>query len=194
VPRERLEALLWPDDGAGRARNLLNITLHRLRKRLGDEAIVQTADGYRFGDAVVLDLWEIEGLAAQLRGPRTPDLATAERWLPIVHRVCCGCERTAGDPEFVGVLERRMQTVARDITDRLANHALAQRRPDLALELARVALDFDTCDESACEIAIRAHVALGDRAAAIRVYRDYTKALTAELGVTPSFALGSLVA
>jgi DNA-binding SARP family transcriptional activator len=123
-----------------------------------------------------------------------PDLATAERWLPIVHRVCRGCERSAGDSEFVGVLERRMQTVARDVTDRLANHALAQRRPDLALELARVALDFDACDESACEIAIRAHVALGDRAAAIRAYRDYTKALTAELGVTPSFTLGSLVA
>jgi DNA-binding SARP family transcriptional activator len=194
VPRELLEALLWPDDDTARARNLLNIALHRLRKRLGDDAIVQSADGYRLGDGVVLDLWEIEALVTQLRGSRTPDLATADRWLPVVRRVCCGCVRSAGDPEFVGNLERRIQTAARDITDRLARHAFAQQRPDVTLELVRVLVDFDACDEGAREIAIRAHLALGDRAGAIREYRDYTKALTEDLGLPPSFALGSLVA
>ena len=194
VPREQLEALLWPDDDTARARNLLNITLHRLRKRLGDDAIVQSAKGYRLGDALVLDLWEIEALAVQLRGPRPPDLATATRWLPVVRRVCCGCVRSACEAEFVGVLERRMQTAARDITDRLAEFALAQQRADIALDLVRVTLDLDACDENAREIAIRAHLALGDRAGAIREYRDYTRALTEDLGLAPSFALGSLVA
>jgi DNA-binding SARP family transcriptional activator len=194
VPRERLEALLWPDDDTARARNLLNIALHRLRRRLGDDAIVQSADGYRLGGGVVLDLWEIEALAAELHGPRTPDLAIVSRWLPVVRRVCCGCVRSVSDPEFVGVLERRMQTAARDISGRLAEDALTQRRPDLALALAGASLEFDVCDESACEIAIRAHLALGDRAAAIREYRDYTRALTEDLGLTPSFALRSLVA
>lgn len=194
VPREQLEALLWPDHDAARARNLLNIAIHRLRKRLGDAAIVQSPEGYRLGDDVVLDLWQIEALAAQLRGARTADLATAERWLPVVRRVLCGCERSAGDAEFVGTLERRMHAVARDVTERLAKHALLQRRPAIALAVVRVVLDFDACDEGACIIAIRAHLALGDRAAAIREYRDYTRAVTAELGVAPSFALGSLVA
>jgi DNA-binding SARP family transcriptional activator len=194
VPREQLEMLLWPDDDTTRARNLLNIALHRLRKRLGDDAIVQSAEGYGLGEGLVLDLWEVEALAAQLRGSRPPDLATAARWLPVVRRVCCGCVRSACDPEFVGVLERRMQTAAREITDRLAEFALAQQRPEIALDLVRVTLDFDACDESAREIAIRAHVALGDRPAAIREYRDYTKALTEDLGLPPSFALRSLVA
>jgi DNA-binding SARP family transcriptional activator len=194
VPREQLQALIWPDDEAARARNLLNMALHRLRKRLGDRAVVQTPEGYRLGDAVVLDLREVEALAVQLRGSRSPDLATAVRWLPVVRRVCCGCERSASDPEFVGTLERRMQTAARDITNRLAEYALTQLRPDLALELVRAALDFDACDESAREIAIRAHLALGDRAAAIREYRDYTRALTEDLGLAPSFTLASLVA
>jgi DNA-binding SARP family transcriptional activator len=170
------------------------MAVHRLRKRAGDCAVIQSPEGYRLGDAVVLDLWEVEAVAAQLRGTRTPDLATAAHWLPIVQRVCCGCVRSASDPEFVGLLERRMQTAAREITGRLAKHALAQHRPDLSLALVRVALDFDACDESACEVAIRAHLARGDRAAAIREYRDYTRALTDDLGLAPSFALGSLVA
>ena len=149
VPREQLEALLWPDDDATRARNLLNIALHRLRKRLGDAAVVQSAEGYRLGDSVVLDLWQIEALAAQLRASPAPDLATTARWLPVVRRVCCGCARSASDPEFVGILERRMQTAARDVTNRLAEHALAHQHAAVALALVRVTLDFDACDESA---------------------------------------------
>ena len=194
VPREQLQALIWPDDEPARAANLLNIALHRLRKRLGDAVVVQSPDGYRLGETVGLDLWEVEALAAQLRGSRAPDLATAARWLPVARRVCCGCARGACDPEFVGVLERRMHTAARDVTDRLALHALAQRRPELALDLVRVTIAFDGCDEEAREIAIRAHLMAGDRAAAIREYRDYTRALSADLGLAPSFSLGSLVA
>jgi DNA-binding SARP family transcriptional activator len=194
VPRELLEALLWPDDDAARARNLLNIALHRLRKRLGDVAVVQSPKGYRLGDDVVLDLWQIEALAAQLRVSPAPDLATTARWLPVARRVCCGCVRSASDPEFVGMLERRMQTAARDVTNRLAEHALAHQHAAVALALVRVTLDFDACDESAREIAIRAPLALGDRPGAISEYRDYTKALTEDLGLAPSFALGSLVA
>jgi DNA-binding SARP family transcriptional activator len=194
VPREQLEALLWPDDEPSRARNLLNIALHRLRKRLGDAAVEQSPEGYRLGDAVVLDLWQIEGLATQLRTNPAPDLAITARWLPVARRVCCGCARSVAEPEFVGIIERRLHAAARDITSRLAEHALAHQHPAVALALVRVMLDFDACDEGAREIAIRAHVALGDRASAIREYRDYTKALTEDLGLTPSFALCALVA
>jgi len=193
VDREQLEAMFWPDDEPARARNLLNIAVHRLRKRLGDDAIVQSADGYRLGDVVAVDLWEIEAFAARFRASETPDITTAGRWLAVMRHVCCGCVRRAADPEFVGALERRLLTAARDATDRLAEKALASRRPDIALALVRVTIDFDPCDEHARELAIRAHAARGDRASAIREYRDYAKALSDELGLTPSFDLGSLV-
>ena len=194
VSRERLEAMFWPDDEPGRARNLLNIAIHRLRKRLGDGAILQSADGYRLGDAVTVDLWEIEAFAARFRATETPDITSAGRWLAVMRHVCCGCVRSADDPEFVGALERRLLTAARDATDHLAENALARNRPDVALALVRVTLDFDPCDERARELAIRAHLARGDRASAIREYRDYTKSLSDELGLTPSFALQSLLA
>jgi DNA-binding SARP family transcriptional activator len=194
IARERLEAMFWPDDPPLRARNLLNIAIHRLRKRLGEHAIVQSADGYRFGEAVTVDLWEIEAFAARFRASETPDITTAGRWLAVMRHVCCGCVRSASDPEFVSALERRLLTAARDATDHLAENALARSRPDVALALMRATLDFDPCDERATELAIRAHLARGDRANAIRQYRDYTKALVDELGLTPSFALNSLIA
>jgi DNA-binding SARP family transcriptional activator len=194
VARERLEALLWPDDDPARARNLLNIAVHRLRKRLGEAAIVQSPDGYRLGDDVTVDLWEIEAFAARFRSSEIPDITTAGRWLAVMRHVCCGCVRSANDPEFVAALERRLLTAARDATDRLAEQALARHRPEVALALVDATLNFDPCDERARELAIRAHLARGDRAAAVREYRDYTKALSDELGLAPAFILASLVA
>jgi DNA-binding SARP family transcriptional activator len=194
VDREQLEAMFWPDDEPERARNLLNIAVCRLRKRLGDAAIVQSADGYRLGDVVTVDLWEIEAFAARFRTCETPDITAAGRWLAVMRHICCGSVRRASDPEFVAALERRLLTAARDATDRLAEIALRSNRPDVTLALTRVTLDHDPCDERARELAIRAHLARGDRASAIREYRDYAKALLDELGLTPAFALASLVA
>ncbi|HEX3464292.1 MAG TPA: BTAD domain-containing putative transcriptional regulator [Candidatus Elarobacter sp.] len=194
IDRERLQTLLWPDEDEPRARNLLNIAIHRLRKRLGHAAIAQSADGYHLGETVTVDLWEIEALAARFRGSETADITSAGRWLAVMRHVCCGFVRRAGDPEFVAALERRLLRAARDATDRLAENALAWNRPDVALALAGVALDYDPCDERARELAIRAYLARGDRASAIREYRDYARTLMDELGLAPSFALSSLVA
>lgn len=194
IDREQLQTLLWPDEDEARARNLLNIAVHRLRKRFGHEAIAQSADGYRLGDSVTVDLWEIEACAARFRGTETPDITSAARWLAVMRHVCCGYVRRAADPEFVAALERRLLRAAREATDRLAENALAANRPDVALALVDVTLDYDPCDERARELAIRAHLARGDRASAIREYRDYTRTLMDELGLAPSFALSSLVA
>jgi SARP family transcriptional regulator, regulator of embCAB operon len=190
LDRDRLEALIWPDEDPARAHNLLNIAVHRLRKRLGHGAILQSPDGYRLGD-VTLDLWEIEAIAERARA--AADITGAARWLAVMRHVCCGGVRRAGDPEFVAALERRLLTAARDATDRLAEKALARERPDVALLLVRVTLDYDPCDERARELAVRAHLARGDRASAIREYRDYARALREELELEPSFALSELV-
>jgi DNA-binding SARP family transcriptional activator len=194
LERERLESLVWPDEAPERAGNLLNIAVHRLRKRLGHGAIEQSAGGYRLGGTVTVDLWEIEAVAARFRCYGTADITAAGRWLAVMRHICCGAVRRAADPEFVGALERRLLTAARDATDRLAESALSQNRPDIALELVRATLEHDPCDERARELTIRAHLDRGDRASAIREYRDYARALTEDLGLAPSFSLASLVA
>ncbi len=193
VRREQLQALVWPDDGDERATNLFNVAVHRLRKRLGDGAIMQSALGYRFGDAVVVDLWQLEALAARLRGAPAPLLPLAEQWLPFYGRRACGCASATSAYEFLALLERRWWSAAREITDCIATSALDGGRPDIALALARATIAFDACDEGAREVAIRAHVARGDRCAAIREYRDYARALADELDLSPALSLRALL-
>ena len=80
------------------------------------------------------------------------------------------------------------------IAHRLAEDALERGDPDAALAFAGDVIAYDPCDEPAREIAIRAHLAVGDRAAALRTYRQYREVLSSELQVEPSATLSALVA
>ncbi len=52
---------------------------------------------------------------------------------------------------------------------------------------------YDPCDETARTLAINAHLAIGDRGAALRQYRRYRETLAAELQVEPSPEIKLLV-
>jgi len=49
---------LWNDSGSGRG--LVKVNVHRLRAKLGREAIVTELSAYRFGDTVRVDVRELE--------------------------------------------------------------------------------------------------------------------------------------
>jgi len=68
LSRERLTDMLWPDLAENAARNAFHVCLHRLKTRLGDEnAVVRTREGYRLGNDVKVDLWEIDRAVSSLR-------------------------------------------------------------------------------------------------------------------------------
>jgi DNA-binding SARP family transcriptional activator len=192
ISREQLEAMMWPEVPGEQARNLLAVALHRLRRRLGERFIVASAEGYRLGDHVVVDLWEIEAMSRDAQQMRT-DRATAQRWLAIYRPIACGCKHQLGKYEFVRALEHRLSCAARTVTERLAAETLRHGDAALALELVQLALAADACDEAAREIAIRCQLALGNRAAAIREYLQYARALAEELELEPCFTLRSLI-
>lgn len=192
VPREQLETMLWPDATREQANNLLGVGLHRLRRRLGERFVIQSSDGYRLGDDVVVDLWEIESLSSS-REIHDGESSTTLRWLAIYRRLACGCARSSGKYEFIRSLERRLLSAANAVTERLAAAALRRGDAAVALELVRLTLKGDACDETAHEIAIRCQLALGNRGAAIREYREYARALADELELEPSFTLRSLI-
>jgi two-component SAPR family response regulator len=193
LPREAIEAMAWPDADPAQARNVFSVTLCRLRKRLGANAIVQDEAGYQFGDEVGVDVWELESLARRLETDPVFDIDEAVRWLSIYEEVACVCNRIELDSEWLVALERRFTSTARYIAERFAAGALEHGRPHLALSIARVSLEHDACDEAAAEIAIRCTLAMGDRAEAVRHYRDYARALGEELELSPSRELTRLL-
>jgi DNA-binding SARP family transcriptional activator len=194
IARNRLTDALWPDLDEGAARNAFHVCLHRLKTRLGDErAVVRSDDGYRLGDEVAVDLWEIERAVAALRPGDPLDDARAAGLHTLYERL-----RSARPPRVEGwewfePTERRLRELRCEIAQALAQQALQRNDVSAALRLCQDMIAYDPCDEPARELAIRAYLANGDRAAALRHYRQYRDVLMAELQCEPSESLARLV-
>jgi DNA-binding SARP family transcriptional activator len=193
--RSRLAGMLWPDLDEFAARNALSVSLHRLRAHLGrEDAIERDADGYRLHVDAFVDVWEIERAAGALRARervRENERAALDRaWERLREERHASLERW----EWFEPVLRRMGELRTAIGHRLAADALGGGDPDAALAYADDIIAYDPCDEPAREIAIRAHLANGDRAAALRSYRQYRDVLRTELQVEPSAALATLLA
>ena len=194
VPRARLADLLWPELDEYAARNALSVCLHRLRHHLGnDQAIVRSKDGYALHDDVRVDLWDIDRTVSALRS--RPALSDSDRRaLTAIHE-----KLRARRPERMHQWEwfestgRHLNELRLEVAGRLASDALSHANPRRALELAEEMIGYDPCDEAARQIAITAHLATGDRAAAMRQYRQYRDTLQAELQVEPSNEIKHLV-
>jgi DNA-binding SARP family transcriptional activator len=194
ISRARLIDTLWPDLEEYAARNALSVCLHRLRAHLGNEtAIVRNGESYRLADDAWVDLWEIERLVASTR---TGELSNAAQRTSLqkAHALLGSARERPLEAECFAPTGRRLDELALEVTMRLADRMLREGDAAQALQLAHQMIAYDPCDEPAREIAIRAYLDLGDRAAALRQYRQYRQTLRAELQCEPSPALGALVA
>jgi DNA-binding SARP family transcriptional activator len=195
IARDDLLDELWPDLDVKAARNALGVCLHRLRRQIGDaDAVVLSTVGYALGSHVCVDLKEAEELVRSL-GFHRP-LSCAQR---------DGAERTffalLGSPgpriralgETFAALQQRLDALRNALASRLAQDAIDRGEAADALLYATPVADLDPCDEPARELAIRAYLALGDRASAIREFRAYARAVGSELGLEPSAQLRRLL-
>lgn len=194
VARSRLAGMLWPDLDEYSARNALSVCLHRLRRHLtNDDAIVRTKDGYALHDDVRVDLWEIDRVVSAMRS--RPALGDSER------ATMAGVYDTLRKHrpermlhwEWFEPAERHLCELRIEVAQRLAEDALSHGNTRRALELAEEMISSDPCDEAARQIAITAYLRRGDRAAAMRQYRQYRETLVAELQCEPSEEIKHLV-
>jgi len=194
VPRARLAGWLWPDLDDYAARNSLSVCMHRLRSHLGnDQAIVRSRGGYALHDDVRVDLWEIDRAVGMLRA--RPALGDAERTVleSVYDKLRTRRPERMLHWDWFEPTERRISELRLEVAQRLAADALSHAGPRRALELAEEMIGYDPCDEAARQIAITAHLALGDRGAAMRQYRQYRDTLLAELQCEPSEPIKRLV-
>jgi len=193
TPRHRLASMLWPDLSETAGRNALGVSLHRLRGRFARaDAIERDAEGYRLHANAFVDLWEIERTAERVRTRerlREGDRAALVRtWERLREERYAPLERW----EWFEPALQRLDELRTVIAHRLGIDAL-DGDPQAALAYALDVIGFDPYDEPARELAITAHLALGDRSAALRVFRQYRDALRRDLQAEPSPALAALV-
>jgi DNA-binding SARP family transcriptional activator/HEAT repeat protein len=197
LPRERVLDTLWPEMELDAANNNLRVTINRLNKALEPDRpdgappayITMQSDTYTFNTAsdYQLDSAEFaaavaEGQRAERRGQRQAAAAAFRRAVALYG----GPYLPDNTYEDWTVVEReRLAMLFNDAAIRLGALLLEEGAAHEAIGLGWRVLETDPTHEDAYRLLMRAHVSLGERSSALRLYARCVAVLRDELGVEP---------
>lgn len=181
LSRDKLVALLWPDHGTEDARHLLADALYVVRKELGKNAILSTGDDLRLNGEVV---WtDVRAFRAAIRR------GDSERALELYRGPFLDAfHADQGRPfeEWLHGEQERLRAEAARAAWTLVTEHETRGHVREAVRWARHALTIDPFDEQGVRRLLGLLGAAGDRAAAVRAYREFARRLEEELGLEPS--------
>jgi TolB-like protein len=188
--RDRAMTLLWGAHSQLQARQNLRQALTRLRRVLGNDAIVGGANliGIRAG-LIECDVIEFERLV-RAGDPRSLADALSLFAGPFFDNADFEEESWS---EWLRAQQRRLDALAIDAALTSAADELRHRRWAKALELAERAIAIDNLREDAYRLAIQALAAAGRRSDALKRFDGLVALLKTELNVGPEPATRSLV-
>lgn len=176
LDRERAATELWPDAPPDRSTRRLRGTLWQLRDAC--PALVDDGPDLALTPTVTVDATEVRVLARRLADPLDDDpdlLGTDPRQL-------------AGDllpgwrDEWLLSEREHLRGRALGALEALAQRLLDAGRPLDALDVVYLAVGADPLRETAVQVLMRGHFALGNRVDALRVYNAFGGRLRQELG------------
>jgi DNA-binding SARP family transcriptional activator len=194
MPVEAICDAVWPDADADTALSALRMSVHRLRKQLGDaDTIESVPQGYRIGPMVSCDIIEAERAIAVARG--LPEYGTHERLRlqRMFASFAAPAMASGGKFSWWDRIEARITGVCHALGMMLGREALERGDHAAAIAFAEAVLAVDAYDEPAVELLVRALAVAGERAEAIRRYRQYTERLKLDYGVDTTLQLAALI-
>ncbi|MEJ2678400.1 MAG: BTAD domain-containing putative transcriptional regulator, partial [Gemmatimonadota bacterium] len=181
IPRDTLQALLWPGYTSARARNALRQTLYHLRRELGEDLFLgkNTASVGVAADRLWCDAVALERALAEDRLETVVELYAGD-FLPGFHPDC-GSAYERWLEEVRGRLKRKAAAAAATLAER------AEAAGDVrgAVGYARRLVDLLPYEGPAARTLIRLLADGGDRVAAVRVYEALADRLFSDLGLEP---------
>lgn len=181
--RDRLIALFWGDRFDEQARQSLRQALSKLRKLVGGDDDILTAEGDRVAlkaEAMEVDALSFERLAADGSPAALLEATKLYRDVPLEGLFV----KESGFEEWLGAERSRLNGLACQVFERCADHLFAAGDPQAA-DVARRLIRIDPLRESAHRLLMRILVRDGQRAAALKQYDNLKGVLAAELGVEP---------
>ncbi|SDU74796.1 AfsR/SARP family transcriptional regulator [Jiangella alkaliphila] len=187
ISRAQLAGTLWPEVADHRANGDLRSALWRLRRIAG----VVDAENHRLTLAadVGVDVAEMADLSSSLLDEpepgelgRVPELVRASSLLP------------GWDEEWLVVERERYRMTRLRALERSATELLAAADYTSALIAASAAAESEPFRETAHRLVIQIHLAEGNHAQAVKVFRAYRELVGDELGIEPSPLMCDLVA
>ena len=178
--RERLAALLWPDNDTDRARHLLREAVYRLREQLGEAALVSAGDEIRVDEgAVGCDVWQFERAVSQ------GNWLEADRFYrgPFLDGLVIG--GSAGFEQWLDAERARLAGLHARAIESLATELTARGEWDGALGLWKRRAAGDPYNSRVALQIMAALDAAGDRGGALRHAVLHAELLATELGAAP---------
>lgn len=181
--RSRLAFELWPDSNERQAHTNLRKLLHEFRHSLPD-----------IGEFVEIDNETVRWIPT---GPSAVDVlrfrdALAAGDLELAARLYSGDLLPACYDDWVLDERAKLRAEAYGALMRLTEEAAARNDHKATISYAQRIIDLEPTDEAAVRIQMEAHLALGDRAAALRAYHRYAEVLQRELAVAPGEAIRAM--
>ncbi len=195
VSNAELAQLVWPGETPRAWREGLSALVSRIRTLLSCNALssrgVSLKGGFgQYQLSLPADAWvDLEAASSAIDEAegalrmQNPQLAFGHA--SVVHAIANRPFLSGDDGQWV---EGQRSTLERQFLralDCLSQVWLSTGQPTLAVETATRALQVDSYRESSCQLLIRAHVACGNRAEAIRAYHRLRRLLAEELGTEP---------
>src|SRR5687767_9976162 len=181
--RSRLAFDLWPDSDERQARTNLRKLLHDFRHSLPV-----------IGKFVEIDNETVRWIPS---GPTEVDVlrfrdAMAAGDLEFAARLYSGDLLPACYDDWVLDERAKLRAEAYGALVRLTEEAAGRDDHKATIRYAQRIIDLEPTDETAVRIQMEAHLALGDRAAALRAYHRFAEVLERELAVAPGEAIGAM--
>ncbi|MEW6474904.1 MAG: AAA family ATPase [Actinomycetota bacterium] len=181
--RSRLAFELWPDSDERQARTNLRKLLHDFRHSLPDS-----------GDFVHIDNEIVRWIPT---GSSEVDVlrfrhAIAAGHLELAARLYSGDLLPACYDDWVIDERTKLRAEAYGVLVRLTDEAVGRGDHEATIRHAQRVIDLDPTDEAAVRIQMEAHLALGDRSAALRSYHRYAEVLQRDLELEPGEAIAAM--
>jgi DNA-binding SARP family transcriptional activator len=181
--RSRLAFELWPDSDERQARTNLRKLLHDCRHSLPD-----------VDEFVEIDNEIVRWIPT---GPSEVDVlrfrdAMAAGDLELAARLYLGDFLPACYDDWILDERAKLRAEAYEVLLRLTEEAVGRDDHEAAIRHAQRVLDLEPTDEAAVRIQMEAHLARGNRGAALRSYHRYAEVLERDLALEPGEATAAI--
>jgi len=187
-----IAAILWPDKDGDLAQQSFEITLHRLRKYLGDDGFLLLEDGRLTLNSAKswVDVWEFERHLSDLRRlMATPGTDDTGRFEVLTNRLLLmyqGHFLSLDDKTcwMVSMQERLRNKFIHGLID-LGSYWMSQGQPHKAIECYRKGIEVDDLVETFYQRLMQCLLETGRESEAIATYRQCRHVLSVVLGMEP---------
>lgn len=186
LTKEQIGLELWPENDTEQLRKRFKNELYRLRRAVGQDAILFDGATYRFNHDLDIE-YDVEVFESSLKRARAAQDAEAKlrAYQEAVAAVRGLYLEDIGSSWVMADQERFRQRYLEALLAQ-AELLLGRRDSEEALKVCQYILTMDKTYEGAYRLMMSIHAARGDRPAVTRQYQACRDALAAELGVPPS--------